>query len=172
MNKLSLLLPLTLLFSGCTVMNEDFSCDKVDGVSGCVTMNEMHTLIDEGQYRTDQHGNVMKQEAFTAPIESAVDAYPTETTFTKREFDRQGHVLSETKVITPLQVNPLFSHDSSLNAPFSGTPYRVQEQVRELIIFPYEDKDGNYHDTAVMHIVITPSHWQRLSTTAIKKSVK
>ena len=172
MNKLSLLLPLTLLFSGCAVMNEDFSCDKVDGVSGCVTMNEMHTLIDEGQYRTDHLGNVIKQEAPSLAVDNAVDTFPTETTTTKREFDRQGHVSSETKVFTPLKVNPLFSHDTSLNAPFSGTPYRVQEQVRELIIFPYEDKDGNYHDTAVMHIVITPSHWQRLSTTAIKKSVK
>ncbi|GIU52217.1 hypothetical protein TUM4438_44370 [Shewanella sairae] len=172
MNKLSLLLPLTLLFSGCAVMNEDFSCDTVDGISGCVTMNGMHTMIDEGQYRTDQHGNVIKQEAPSLVTDSNIDTFPTETTTTKREFDRQGHVVNETTVTIPLQVNPLFSQNTPLNAPFSGTPYRVQEQVRELIIFPYEDKDGNYHDTAVMHIVITPSHWQRLSTSAIKRSVK
>ncbi|MUK51110.1 type IV conjugative transfer system lipoprotein TraV [Aliivibrio fischeri] len=117
------LLPVVLL-TGCAAgMGDDFSCSAIDGFDGCATMNDIHTLADNGRFDTDSKGNVIATQ------------------------QRERLVLS-------LPVG------NNVNAPLhSGVPKRYQEQVKEIVIFPYQDSQGNYHDTAIIYTILAPSHW-------------
>lgn len=51
-----------LALTGCTAgMNSDFSCSGIDGIEGCVSLNEMNTMVDNGQFATDSQGNVFNK---------------------------------------------------------------------------------------------------------------
>lgn len=52
---MKILLPIAtvLLLSGCAAgMNEDFSCSGIDGISGCVSMTDLNSMVDDGQFNT------------------------------------------------------------------------------------------------------------------------
>ncbi|MGR6862805.1 type IV conjugative transfer system lipoprotein TraV [Aliivibrio salmonicida] len=82
MMRLSHLLRLfpVLLLTGCAAgMGDDFSCSAIDGFEGCVTMNDVHTLADNGRFDTDSKGNVIatqKREslALSLPVGDNINA--------------------------------------------------------------------------------------------------
>lgn len=121
---LARLLPIVLL-TGCAAgMGDDFSCTAIDGFKGCATMNDIHTLADNGRFDTDSKGNV---------------------------------IATGKRVTTGKSFN---IPTGNINAPlYSGIPKRYKEEVKEIVIYPYQDAKGNYHDTAVIYSVLAPPHW-------------
>ncbi|KJF97431.1 type IV conjugative transfer system lipoprotein TraV [Photobacterium leiognathi] len=64
MKPLFLFCALTL--TGCTAgLNSDFSCSGIDGINGCVSLNDINTMVDKGQFATDNQGNVLRQSPAT-----------------------------------------------------------------------------------------------------------
>ncbi|PSW80306.1 type IV conjugative transfer system lipoprotein TraV [Photobacterium damselae] len=125
---MKILLPIAtvLLLSGCAAgMNEDFSCSGIDGISGCVSMTDLNSMVDDGQFNTDSQGNLIANK--TAPTTAVANA----------------------QSITA--INP---------PPMSGQPFRAQEDVRQITIFPFIDEMGNYHDTAVIYTIVSPTSWR------------
>ena len=134
-----------LLLSGCTAgMNDDFSCGAIDGETRCVSMTDINTAVDDGQYRTDRDGNRVIEVnqaatviATTVPLSPPVALTPPQTT------------------IIDVPTVPF----TTQGAP-SGQPTRQREEVREITVFPYIDTDGNYHATSVIYTVLQHSQWQ------------
>lgn len=129
-----------LLLTGCAAgMDDEFSCSTIDGIEGCATMNDINTFIDEGQYATDSQGNVIGRK-------------------TNRNLNEEGE--GEFKLVTTLEQH--------VNPPLhSGVPSRYREEVKEIVIYPYQDAKGNYHDTSVIYTILTPSHWLKKPPTDI-----
>ncbi len=129
-------LPIVLL-TGCAAgMDEEFTCSAIDGFKGCPTMNDVNTLIDEGEFTTDARGNVIGRKTARQTSEGM------------------------TQLVTTMEqyVNPPLH---------SGVPKRYKEEVKEIVIYPYQDAKGNYHDTSVIYTILTPSHWLRKPPTDI-----
>lgn len=125
---MKILLPiaiLPLLFGCAAGMNEDFSCSGIDGISGCVSMTDLNTMVDNGQFNTDHQGNLIANK--TAPKTVAATAPSIAA------------------------INP---------PPISGRPFRAQEDVRQITIFPFIDEMGNYHDTSVIYTIVSPTSWR------------
>ena len=127
-----LIMAAALALTGCSAgMNTDFSCSGIDGIKGCVSLNDINTMVNDGQFATDSQGNVLHspQQAQSMPSQNGT------TTDISTNF---------TGVNPPLM---------------AGKPTRQREQVRQITIFPYIDVKGNYHDTSVIYTVIQSSRW-------------
>lgn len=48
MKKLFFLLLPSLFLSGCVAMNNDFDCNKIGGIRGCVSLDEVNSMTDQG----------------------------------------------------------------------------------------------------------------------------
>ncbi len=60
--------------SGCSAgMNNDFSCSGIDGITGCVSLDDVNTMVDNGQFRTNQQGAVIKTTKPTKQTVSSVN---------------------------------------------------------------------------------------------------
>ena len=127
-----LIMAAALALTGCSAgMNTDFSCSGIDGIKGCVSLNDINTMVNNGQFATDSQGNVLHspQQAQSIPA--------------------QGDNITD--------INATFS---DVNPPLmAGKPTRQREEVRQITIFPYIDGKGNYHDTSVIYTVIQSSRW-------------
>ncbi|WP_341509593.1 type IV conjugative transfer system lipoprotein TraV (plasmid) [Photobacterium damselae subsp. damselae] len=120
------------LLSGCSAgMDTEFSCQRVDGIDGCASLTDINTLVNQGQFVTDNQGNVINRpsEATTTGTKKPVEAFSAPIT----------------------AVNP---------PPMAGRPSRGLEDVRQITVFPYIDEQGNYHDTSVMYTVIQSTQWR------------
>ena len=135
-----------LLLSGCTAgMNDDFSCGAIDGETRCVSMTDINTAVDDGQYRTDRDGNMTfkANRAAASVIATTVPLTPP--------------VVFTPPLATIIDA-PIVAFTTQ-GAP-SGQPTRQREEVREITVFPYIDTDGNYHATSVIYTVLQHSQWQ------------
>ncbi|MCD9477152.1 type IV conjugative transfer system lipoprotein TraV [Photobacterium phosphoreum] len=126
-----LIIATALVLTGCSAgMNTDFSCSGIDGIKGCVSLNDINTMVNNGQFATDSQGNVLHSP----------QAQPTP---------------SQNGTTTDISTN-----FSDVNPPLmAGKPTRQREEVRQITIFPYIDGKGNYHDTSVIYTVIQSSRW-------------
>lgn len=131
-----------LLLTGCASgMDDEFSCTTIDGIKGCATMNDINTFIDDGQYATDSQGNVVGRKV---------------TRHSSSEENADG------------KFNLVTTLEQHVNPPLhSGVPSRYREEVKEIVIYPYQDAKGNYHDTSVIYTILTPSHWLKKPPTDI-----
>ncbi|MCD9500561.1 type IV conjugative transfer system lipoprotein TraV [Photobacterium carnosum] len=135
-----------LLLSGCTAgMNDDFSCNAIDGETRCVSMTDINTAVDDGQYRTDHKGNIIVEanRAAATVISTTLPLSPPITL-----IPPQATVIDAPTVAFTTQGTP------------SGQPTRQREEVREITVFPYIDTEGNYHATSVIYTVLQHSQWQ------------
>lgn len=121
---------LTALLAGCSAgFDDEFTCSTIDGLDGCPTMNDIHTLVDEGAYTTDHNGVVIGNKG------------------------KKSDAVTKTIATTQQQGVPV---NAPLT---SGEPQRYREVIKEIVIFPYQDSHGNYYDTAIVHTVLKSSYW-------------
>lgn len=164
MHPLFVSLAAILLLSGCAAgMEDDFSCGEVDGVKRCVSMTELNTLVDDGHYRTDNDGNVTvstPKSQVASSLSIPIQPPPTPV----------PDILHPpiTTIVTP---TVSLVAKAAASAPTSGWPRRQREDIREITIFPYIDKVGNYHDTSLIYTVLDTAKWVELSNSAIRNSV-
>lgn len=60
----------TGLLGGCAAgFQEEFSCDKVGGISGCVTMNDVNNWVDQGRAFPEE-GQVVQGTANLGTVEA------------------------------------------------------------------------------------------------------
>ncbi|MCF6768390.1 type IV conjugative transfer system lipoprotein TraV [Thiotrichales bacterium 19S11-10] len=65
-----------LLLTGCSMMNNQFDCNKVSGISGCISLDEVNHMSDYGQlpqentYKSDE-----KLEPTSANITHSISGY-------------------------------------------------------------------------------------------------
>ncbi|MFA0057706.1 type IV conjugative transfer system lipoprotein TraV [Vibrio echinoideorum] len=58
----------------------------------------------------------------------------------------------------------------AVSAPLtSSTPIRVPERTARMVIFPYIDESGHYHDTASVDLLITEPYWSKPAATVIRQ---
>ncbi|MFA0212887.1 type IV conjugative transfer system lipoprotein TraV [Vibrio artabrorum] len=57
-----------------------------------------------------------------------------------------------------------------VNAPrVATTPIRIPERTAHMVVFPYIDEQGHYHDTASIDILISEPYWSKPSATALRQ---
>jgi conjugal transfer pilus assembly protein TraV len=52
--------------------------------------------------------------------------------------------------------------------PLASTPLRVPERTAHMVIFPFIDEHGNYHDTAHLDILLSKPYWSKPAATVIR----
>ncbi|KFI12059.1 type IV conjugative transfer system lipoprotein TraV [Vibrio coralliilyticus] len=96
------LLAFSLLLTGCAAgLGEDFSCDKVGGVSGCTSMNEIRINIDSYANPTTS----------TSPISYSEAAPNAFITLPRR--DRHGQPARSQDEVKSITIFPFTTTDSS-----------------------------------------------------------
>ncbi|HIF9529875.1 type IV conjugative transfer system lipoprotein TraV [Photobacterium damselae subsp. damselae] len=135
MMKRLVFLLIPILLGGCAAgMNDDFSCSAIDGIEGCVSMTDINTLVDQGQFTTDSQGNVLGKSQVAATTNKNVGII---------------------EVAAPTRI----TDGMPMALAYPNRPTRQQERVQEITVFPYIDNAGNYHATSRIFTVITPSRW-------------
>lgn len=57
----------------------------------------------------------------------------------------------------------------AVNAPpHASTPLRVPERTAHMLVFPFIDEYGNYHDTAHLDILLSKPYWSKPAATVIR----
>ncbi|MEZ9698835.1 type IV conjugative transfer system lipoprotein TraV [Vibrio sp. 10N.261.46.E12] len=69
-----------------------------------------------------------------------------------------------------LTLAPRFGAVSAPRA--SSTPIRVPERTARMVVFPYIDEEGHYHDTASIDILISEPYWSKPAATVIRKQLE
>jgi conjugal transfer pilus assembly protein TraV len=134
------------LFSGCSVMGTKFGCDKVGGINGCASVNQVYNAVEDGQIETET---------------------PTLTvTVNGGEASAQGQVPEGTQM--PWLTDKPIGYAGVI--PNVGDPVRTGESVQKVVIFPYEDQAGNYHEPAIIYTVLETPHWIAHPVKSIKLS--
>ena len=118
--------------TGCAIFKSDFSCDRVGGANGCVSMDQIYSEVQNG-----------------------------EITANKNPYDGKKKSKASTIKNNPVGSSAVNANLSEYRAsiPEAGEPVRFGENIQKIWIFPFEDKQGNYHETAIVYAVLTPSHW-------------
>jgi conjugal transfer pilus assembly protein TraV len=117
-----------LTINGCAVLGTEFSCNKIGGIKGCATMDQVNGAVTSGEINTN-----------IEPLD-----------------------LTQSGEISPSANVPWLTNKSTGyigDIPSIGQPVRTGDSVQKVVIFPYEDSKGNYHEPAVVYSVLTRSHW-------------
>lgn len=134
---------LSLLFTqGCAVMSSEFDCNKVGGIKSCVSLSEVNRMTEDG--RITENG---VQRANNSGL-----------------IDQSSHNATQVNEINKKMISSQLPKSSIL-----GQPVRVGERVQKMIVFPYEDSVGNYHESSVIYSILTPSHWLNYPVSQVKK---
>ena len=139
MRKLLVLIPTTLLFTGCAMNSSEFSCNAINEGVGCKPMHKVDKMIASGSL--DHDGTKMPDQM------SDNSSLPYAYQDTKKYTNPQGW-------------NGL--------TPNAGDPVRVEEQTSKLWIAPYKDSDNVYHAPHYLYFVSEKSHWVDLPVEAVK----
>jgi len=123
---------LLMHLTGCAIFKSDFSCDRVGGANRCVSMDQIYSEVQHGEITADKNPYDGKQKA--------------KKSATKQNNASLPHINST-------------ASEYRVSIPEAGEPVRFAENIQKIWIFPFEDKQGNYHETAIVYAVLTPSHW-------------
>ena len=134
---------LVLMIGGCAGMDSSFSCNKIGGKgANCSTMNDVNDWVNQGDISSTDQGQV----------HNAI-------------YDRNNEKSKDGKNQAIIRAGI----SERANEPATNlTPFRVPERTVKLTIFPYIDKTQNFHDTSVVDVLVSPSHWSTPSEMAIR----
>lgn len=118
-----------VLLSGCAVMGNEFDCKKVGGVQGCVSLDQVYKMSNQGQL-PDQDAPAKGQNSTTQATNQQVSVPAKQA---------------------------LSGYSNSI--PNIGQPVRFGDKIQQITIFPYQDSAGNYHEASIVYAVLKPSHW-------------
>lgn len=128
-----LLVSVLLVTAGCSGMEDHSSCTKIDGISGCATMNTVNQMVNSGEISADNNGNVYRG-------------------YNKKGWNKTSRTVVAPDFFLPNAVNP---------SPKSSVPMRVGGRVIDMVVFPFLDKEDNYHDTQIINLLYTKPHWSK-----------
>lgn len=140
-NKLTII-GLVFLLGGCTGMQDDSSCTKIDGIQGCSSMNDVTNMIRQGDIAADNSGNV---------------------------FRNYGSSDSSSTITNGIAINSL-SGGTVNEPPKPSTPMRIGERIINMTIFPFLDEDETYHDTSGVSLLYTKPHWSKPAISKVIQS--
>ena len=141
----------SFLLSGCSVFGgNDFSCNRVGGISGCVSMDNVYKMSEDGTI-SEQH----------SPYSVDGKQYMTADNATAGSFTPTG-----TSSNLPQAVSNQSGY--AVGVPSAGMPVRYGDKIQKVWIFPYQDTSGNYHESSIIYSVVQKSHWVGYPTTAIQ----
>lgn len=127
--------------TGCAAgFDEEFSCNKVGGISGCTDMTEIRGLADSGAF-TGQSSSTASRQPATA-LSAQATTYP--------------HA-------NPMDFIPLPRRNRD------GFPMRTSEHVQKVTIFPFINDNGDFVDTTDVYIVLDKSQWTGRPANLIRK---
>lgn len=127
--------------TGCAAgFDDEFSCNKVGGISGCTDMTEVRQLADSGAFSGHEPHTVSHLP--TATLSTSATTYP--------------HA-------TPMDFIPLPRRNRD------GFPVRTSEKVQKVTIFPFINDNGDFVDTTDVYIVLDKSQWTGRPAHLIKK---
>lgn len=132
------------LLVGCTAYDENFDCPAGKGL-GCQSVTEVKKQLNQG----------------------SIDMPETTT----EAAARLGRGMP---VIAPV----VLTGNDSLANQHPGDPVvfidsnglmieRAREKPLRVWIAPYQDQSGNFHESSVVHTVITPGYWQIKQNTSV-----
>lgn len=137
------------LLSGCAGMEDDSTCTKIDGISGCASINDVNTMVNQGDIRSDNQGNVYR-------------SYDAKSTDSDEDKAARNAALANAIRIVPMgRVN---------HSPKNSDPQRTGERVITMTIFPFQDSNEAYHDTSIIHFIYSKPHWNKPAVTGVRKS--
>lgn len=121
-NALPLMLT-ALLLSGCAGMNDDFSCKKIDGLSGCQSMTDINNIVSDGKISSDEQGHITRHLGGDDSVKKSPSAKIKRVLFTAlKNPQTPRRSMDKTATIT------LFSYkDSDGNYHATHTIYTVVE---------------------------------------------
>jgi len=126
----------TVLFlSGCIGMNSKFDCNVSSG-GKCAPMNSIHKMADQGMFNSNSDGNGNDK---------------------RNRNNNHNHKLIENSTMAKLSTSQ--GYPSGVDNFFIGKPIRSAETVQQIWIGPYEDTNGNYHESAYLYAVVKKSRW-------------
>ena len=118
--------------TGCAIFKSDFSCNRVGGANGCVSMDQIYSEVQSGKIRADHSPYDGKQQPKLPTTQQNMSASHLNTS------GGDGYRAS---------------------IPEAGEPVRFGENIQKIWIFPFEDNHGNYHETSIVYAVLTPPRW-------------
>lgn len=115
--------------SGCAVMGDNFDCNKIGGLQGCVSLNDVNKMTKNGQIGVNgYHGQSSNTNDNNGSSQASIPP--------------QGSLTGYQGVI-----------------PNMGQPVREGDTIQQVTIFPYEDSQGNYHESSMVYTILQGSHW-------------
>lgn len=132
-----LLLPL-LALAGCGVYSERFECDPGKGV-GCLALHKVDAQVD--------------QKTLPFQIEETQEKEKCQ----EKAAQNEGEEFIE-KVSPEIQDSSLTPEPLTLTTDLFERK-RLPEQSLKVWIAPYEDRQGNFHEASVVHVVVQPGRW-------------
>ncbi len=121
--------------TGCAIFKSDFSCTRVGGANGCISMDQIYSEVQNGEIKADKNPYDGKQK-------------------TKKKTEAKNHASAQSS-----HSNTSVGKGYRASIPEAGEPVRFAENIQKLWIFPFEDTHGNYHETSIVYAVLTSSHW-------------
>ncbi|PEH74462.1 type IV conjugative transfer system lipoprotein TraV [Edwardsiella tarda] len=154
-----------LLLSGCAGTNSNFECNATTSDT-CMTMqqaNEKAKLSEESDAAKPVAASLPRlAEGNFAPAPAA----PAVVAASRSPFAGAGTAPVEQRMIYPVNrpISPSLTVKTAPlpvapNASGYPRPLRVGEQIAQLWIAPYIDKQDVYHQPSQVLFVISPSRW-------------
>ena len=150
------LLTCSVLLSGCSVFGgNDFSCNRVGGINGCVSMDDAYKMSEDGEISANRAPYSVDGKQYISGGETGAGS-----------FASPSSEASTTTSTLPQAVGGQSGY--AVGVPSAGMPVRYGDKIQKVWIFPYQDKSGNYHESAIIYSVVQKSHWVGYPTTAIQ----
>lgn len=145
--KIASLAVLSISLSACAIYPDNqTACNKVGGVGGCHSLGDIYDATESGAINASNapytvNGKVASGTA--SPMGgNAVRVLPA-------QGSRAG--VSGYDVVTPN----------------IGQPVRNGDTIQKITVFPYQDKNQNYYETAIMYTILNQSHWVGYPTSSV-----
>ena len=130
-SALALMAISSMTLSGCAVMGNDFDCQKVGGLQGCVSLDQVYQMSNQGKLPDqDNSANLNAQNTANQTIHQQVSAPSKQA---------------------------LSGYSNAI--PNVGQPVRFGDKIQQVTLFPYQDSAGNYHEASIVYAVLKKSHW-------------
>jgi len=135
--------------SACAVFKNQESCNRIGGINGCVSMDEVYSMSENGQISSTRSPYSVDGEQFN--VSTAGKGVPVGQTSSQMNTSPQSQNSNPSSQISTSGYN--------VATPNIGQPVRYGERIQKMWIYPYEDSKGNYHEASILYAVIKNPHW-------------
>jgi conjugal transfer pilus assembly protein TraV len=133
-----------MMITACSVHNEEFDCQAGRGV-GCKTVSQVNKMLNEGQIALPDSTHNMEHRADVISPNANLS------------------LSMAPKILPPVIKTGGFSSDVSYeNIVLSDSTIvqRRSEVPVRIWVAPYQDENGDLHESRLIHSILKSSHWQ------------